>query len=83
MQELRICWEIKRVIRHKSTLEYLKSGSWVSDFNLADWFADIKSALDACQKHKLNNVELVLILGEKPSEQYDVVLPIRNSAHNT
>jgi hypothetical protein len=68
---------MKRVIRDKSTLAYLKAGSWVSDFNAADGFANTTSALDACQKHKLNNVELVLILGEKPSNQYDVVLPLR------
>jgi hypothetical protein len=51
----------------------------LSDFNLADWFADIKSAVDACQKYNLKNAELVLVVGDKPSKQFDIVLPIRDS----
>lgn len=67
---------IKRVIREKTTGAYLNAGAWVSDFNLADVFPDTKTAFDCCYRHQIKNAELVLVMGEKPSKEYDVVLSV-------
>jgi hypothetical protein len=53
----------------------LHDGIWVVDFRLADCFDNTKSALKACEEYDLGDVEMVLVLGEVPTER-DIVLPI-------
>ena len=64
---------LKRLIRNRATRAYLTAdGDW-GDFPLAEDFSDVHDALLACQKHGIMEVvDMVLIMGEKPSDNYDV-----------
>lgn len=67
---------VKRVIRRKGGGVYLSAdGKWVADSRLAQDFANAEMALSAVQGLRLQNVELVLLIGEQPSE-YDIALPL-------
>ena len=68
---------MKHVVRDKTTRAYLSSeGKWVDDCLLAQDFQDVKSAFRTVDKLKLKNAELVLMMGQTPSEAYDVTLPL-------
>jgi len=67
---------MKRLIRNKATREYFKAdGTWTRDTSAAHDFPDIRSVLKTEQDHNLEDVELVLLMGEKPSS-YDVTVPL-------
>jgi hypothetical protein len=57
-------------------LAYLNEDSWVSDFKLAEEFETTKAAFEACYKRGIKNAELVLVMGDEPSQQYDITLPV-------
>ena len=65
-----------RLLRNKLTKEYFRrDGTWTKDTAAAREFQDIRSVVKAEQEHQLQNIELVLLMGDQPST-YDVVLPL-------
>ena len=68
---------MNRIIRKKGTRLYLSSeGGWATDWRQAQGFESMESVLSVMEKQKLTDVELVMVMGENPSEDYDVVLPL-------
>jgi acid phosphatase class B len=65
--------DLMKVIRHKGTQAFFATGGWTADFEAAEKFSDTLSVLKAQQEYRLKNVEVVLVMGDKPSP-YDVVL---------
>ncbi len=51
---------IKRYLRHRSSREYFKSGSWTSDPEDADNFSDVVEVAQTCARYGLSDVELAL-----------------------
>lgn len=51
---------IKRVLRRRGSHEYFKNGTWTSNPEEADSFADVMEVAQACTRHGLNDVELAL-----------------------
>lgn len=71
---------MKRLIRNKTTKEFFQfGGTWTQDAQFARNFDDIRSVVKAEQEYRLQNVELVLLMGDKPSK-YDVILPLGTPA---
>jgi hypothetical protein len=67
---------VKRLLRNKLTRQFLTSGGvWTNDISSAESFADIRSVVTARQKLDLENVELLYLMGETPSD-YDVIIPL-------
>jgi hypothetical protein len=68
---------MKRILRNKATNEYLSAdGKWGMDFSSAQAFESVEAAVGEIQRLHLENAELVLVMGQKPSERFDVVLPL-------
>lgn len=68
---------VKRVIRNKATHAYLSvEGNWVADVRCARDFEDTMAAFRAVHSLKVNDVELVLMMGQVPSATYDITLSI-------
>ena len=62
------------------TGEYFKSdGSWTNDVLLAWVFCDEREVVNAAYDYDLKDVELVVLMGETPS-QYDIVVPLGGAA---
>jgi len=57
-----------KLIRNKATGKFLKpNGAWSKNVSWAMHFADVAHAMEIQQRFDLSNVELVLLLGDKPS----------------
>jgi hypothetical protein len=68
---------VNRIIRKKGTRAYLSAdGEWAADYRVAQGFESMECVLSAMEKHKLMDVELVMVMGENPCEDYDVALPL-------
>lgn len=68
---------VKRLIRNSATRAYLaEDGQWTFDANLAWQFKDIKELLTTARSLHLAGAEEVIQVGDKPSDQWDVVLPL-------
>lgn len=71
---------MKRILRNKATNEYLSAeGKWVMDFSAAQDFETVESAVRVIQKLHLKNGEMMLVMGQKPSERWDVSLGVFES----
>lgn len=71
------CFVVKHFVRNKATRAYLSAeGTWVEDCRLAQDFQDVKSAFRTVDRLKVKGVELVLMMGQVPSEAYDITLPL-------
>jgi len=67
---------MKRLIRNKATGKFLKpTGTWSKDASMAMNFSDISAAIAISQRFDLWNVELLMMMEDKPSD-YDVTLPL-------
>ena len=67
---------MKRLIRSKRNRKFLApDGSWTKDTSAALAFSDIRAVVKARQEHRLENIELLLLMEDQPS-QYDIVLPL-------
>ena len=64
---------IVRVIRNKTTGEFLTESGWTKDFDQAIRFRDGFHAVEACQKYQLKEAELVLRFEHN---ELDVAVPI-------
>ncbi len=68
---------LKRLIRHRRTGEFLaQNASWTREPELALGFPDLSSAMALREKLVLKDVDLVLMVGEKPNRDYDIILPL-------
>ena len=67
--------EFRKVIRHRETHAFFAYGRWSEDYCEAQKFTDTLSLLQMQQRHRLKNIELVLVLGDRPSRE-DIVLPL-------
>jgi len=68
---------MRRVVRKKATSEYLSPyGKWVTDFRLALDFENMESAILNVEHLHLEDVELVLVMGEEASAPSDPSLTI-------
>jgi hypothetical protein len=71
---------MKRLIRNKRTGQFLKSeGSWTKASSEAMSYPNVRSVIAAKDQFNLRDVEIVLMVQEKPS-RYDVVLPLDYSS---
>src|SRR5437764_15149642 len=62
---------VRRLIRNLSSGEYFHAGRWTSNPDLADHFPDAGKVVDACIRHHLVEVELVLQFRAEPSGVFD------------
>jgi len=66
---------MRRLIRNKLTGEYFtRKGTWSKHVSLAREFPDVRSVVEAEQKHNLGRFEVVLLVAANPG-RYDVVIP--------
>lgn len=70
---------MKRLIRHENGLYLQGDGKWTNDYARARSFPNFTSALELKQALALNKVEYLLMLEDRPSEQFDVPLPLTDS----
>jgi len=67
---------LKRLIRNKETGHFLTpDGSWSKGVSSAWDFPDTPTAILEKRRLGLGNVELVLVMGDKPGV-YDITLPL-------
>jgi hypothetical protein len=67
--------DVIKVIRHNKTHNFFADGDWTTDFHAAEKFSDTLSVLKRKQEYKLKNVDVVLVMGDRPSS-YDIALPL-------
>jgi hypothetical protein len=70
---------MRRLIRNDAGLYWKEDGSWTSDWEEAESFGDTHAAISAKERYHLKGVALVLLVSDKPSAQYDVVLPLNDA----
>src|SRR5436853_7153649 len=63
---------VRRLIRSLKSLQYFRGGQWTADPNLADHFSDAGKVVEACVRHHLVDVELVLQRLSEPSGFFDL-----------
>ena len=51
-------------------------GEWVSDYRLAREFESTTAVIAICQSRRIEGAEMVLQMGDKPSDAYDICLPL-------
>ncbi len=68
-----------RLVRHKMTRAYFgRDGTWTHDSASACQFDDIRSILELQRERNLTEIEMVLQMGDEPSAEYDITLPLCN-----
>ena len=66
-----------KLVRHKNTRAYLgNDGAWTHDAGSARQFTDIQNVLQLQRELDLKEIEMVLQMGEEPSKEYDISLPL-------
>jgi hypothetical protein len=65
---------VRRLIRNLRTCQYFRGGQWTADPNLAEHFSDAGKVVEACIRHHLVDVELVLELNSEPSGVFETHL---------
>ena len=65
-----------RVIRNREGLYFKSGGAWTTYFEEAQKFNDAQTAINASLEFRLTHVDLVLVVRDQPSRQWDVVLPL-------
>jgi len=72
---------MKRLVRHRMTHAYLlRNGEWTRDKNRLEHFESIQAILALQRQFQLRDIEVVLQMGEEPSPEYDIALPIGESS---
>ncbi len=77
---------VRRLIRSLTSCEYFRAGQWTPDPNQADHFPDGGKVVEACIRHHLVDVELVLELSTEPSGVFETHLRLLDqpgAARNT
>ena len=70
---------MRRLIRNDAGLYWKEDGTWTSDWKQAESFDDTHAAISAKERYRLKGVVLVLLVSDKPSPQYDVVLQLNDA----
>lgn len=65
-----------RVIRNCEGFYFKSGGEWTMIFEEAQKFSDIQSAVAVSYQFHLSSIDLVLVVNDKPSQEWDVVLPL-------
>ena len=52
--------DVRRLLRHKVSLEYFRDGQWIDDPHEATSYSDVMQAAQACVRYGLCDVEMVL-----------------------
>jgi hypothetical protein len=68
------CSSVRRVIRNLRSSEYFRGGQWTPNAELADQFPDAGKVVEACIRHHLVEVELVLQFITEPSGVFETHL---------
>jgi hypothetical protein len=69
---------LKRVIRNRATRAFLaEDGTWTKDLGQAQEFPNMEALVQEAQRRALKDVELMLVMGETLSKDYDIVMPLR------
>lgn len=69
---------LKRVIRNRASRAFLaEDGSWTKDLGQAQSFPNMEALVQEAQERALKDVELMLVMGETLSKEYDIVMPLR------
>jgi hypothetical protein len=68
--------EVKRLIRRSASGACFTNGAWTQDRNLAQSFSDTATVIAACLDFDLRGVEMVIQMGEAPSEQEDIIVQL-------
>jgi hypothetical protein len=71
--------KVTRVIRNRQGFYLKMGGAWTTYFPDAEKFSDIKSVIETSKRLRLSGVDLVLVIHDKPSAEWDVVLPLADS----
>ncbi len=58
---------MKHLLQNRFTKRYFARGKWTSKITQAEVFATTLSAINCCLQNNIENVELILVLGNKPS----------------
>lgn len=68
---------VKHLVQNKATRAYLTGdGKWEYDYRLAQDFNNMQAAMHACLRHRIADADLLLMIGDRPSQTYDVALPL-------
>lgn len=69
---------LKRIIRNRATRAFLaEDGSWTKDLSRAQVFPNMEALVQEAQERALKDVELMLVMGETLSKDYDIIMPLR------
>jgi hypothetical protein len=69
---------LKRVIRSRATRAFLAGdGTWTKDLSRAVAFPNMEAVVQEAQELALKDVELLLVMGETLSKDYDIAMPLR------
>ena len=72
---------MKRLVRHRTTRAYLdRNGGWTRDMSRQEHFESIQDILVVQRRFQLRDIEVVLQMGDEPSTEYDIALPLGESA---
>jgi len=73
--------QVRRFLRDKATNAYLgEDGSWTLHLPMAKHFDGIRSIIEAAANAHKEELEVVLMMHETPS-QFDIVLPLQLRSH--
>ena len=61
---------VKRLLRRRSTREYLKEGGWTEDPEEARCFSDVVEVAETCARLRLRDVELALRMDSRGSDLF-------------
>ena len=70
---------VTKVIRNREGLYFKLGGGWTAYFEAAGKFPDTKDVIDTVRRFDLPEVDLVIVVSDKPSREWDVVLPLGHS----
>jgi hypothetical protein len=65
-----------RVIRNKVGDYFKQGGEWTDHFPEAEKFSSFAAAVAAHERFGFQSVDLVLVIHDQPSAEWDVVLPL-------
>ncbi len=67
---------MKHLIQNTFTKQYFAHGKWTSSVARAQNFATALGAISCSLQNNLKNVEMVLVLGPRPSPTDDIRIPL-------
>ena len=69
---------LKRIIRNRATRAFLAGdGTWTKDLGRALAFPNMEALVQEAEERALKDVELLLVMGDTLSKDYDIAMPLR------